>query len=97
MVKFPQTDQLLKLAMLLSIADAARALAVSRSHFYGLLAQRKIRCIAIGRRRLVPKAELEAFVARQSAAVPNPTPKKAIAARQRRGVEAQRRRVKDRR
>ena len=82
------SDQLV--AMLLSIADAARALAVSRSHFYGLLAQHEIRCIAIGRRRLVPKAELEAFVARQSAAAPNPTPKKAIAARQRRGAKARR-------
>ena len=82
------SDQLV--AMLLSIADAARVLGISRTVFYRLIAQDEIRCISIGRRRLVPKAELEAFVARQSAAAPNPTPKKAIAARQRRGAKARR-------
>ncbi len=77
-------------ALLLSIAEAAQTLGVSRTLFYRLVAEHEIRCIAIGRRRLVPRAELENFVARQSAAAPNPAPDKAIAARRKQAAEAQR-------
>jgi excisionase family DNA binding protein len=80
-----------KLALLLSIADAANALGVSRTTLYKLIAQAEIRCLAIGRRRLVPKAELEDFIARQHTAAPNPPPKKAIAARQKQATAEGRR------
>jgi len=85
------SDQLLMLAMLLSIAEAARVLGISRTVFYRLIAQGEIRCIGIGRRRLVARTELQDFIARQSPAAPNPTPEKAIAARQRRMAEPRRR------
>ena len=68
-------------ALLLSIAEAASALGISRSSFYNLIAQGEIRCIAIGRRRLVSRAELFDFIERRSAFPPNPPNHKDMAAR----------------
>ena len=47
----------------LSVAEAARAIGVSRATLYLLFAQHEIRSVKIGKRRLVERAELERFLA----------------------------------
>lgn len=47
----------------LSVADAARAIGVSRATLYLLFAQHEIQSVKIGKRRLVERAELERFLA----------------------------------
>jgi excisionase family DNA binding protein len=47
----------------LSVADAARAIGVSRATLYILFAQRKLKSLKIGKRRLVERAEVERFLA----------------------------------
>jgi excisionase family DNA binding protein len=69
----------LTLALLLSIAQAASALGISRSSFYKLIAQGEIRCVAIGRRQLVSKAELFDFIERRSTVPPSPPRRKVMA------------------
>ncbi|WP_038362196.1 helix-turn-helix domain-containing protein [Bosea sp. 117] len=49
------------------IPNAAKILGVGRSTLYSLLDEGKLRSVYIGRRRLVPDAELKAFLARLSA------------------------------
>jgi excisionase family DNA binding protein len=46
---------------------AGRYLAVSRSTIYKMLANGELRSIVYRRRRLIPKAECDAFVAREIA------------------------------
>ena len=46
-------------ALLVSIAGAARLLDLSRTTIYALLDQGVLRSVSIGRRRLIPRSELE--------------------------------------
>lgn len=48
---------------LYSIADAGRALNMSRSALYALMADGKLEWVNVGRRRLIQRAELERFAA----------------------------------
>jgi excisionase family DNA binding protein len=54
--------------LLLSVADAAHMIGVSRSKLYELLASNEIPSVRIGSRRLVAVATLQAWVAEQLAA-----------------------------
>jgi excisionase family DNA binding protein len=47
----------------LSVSDAARAIGVSRATVYILFAQRKLKSLKVGKRRLVERAEVERFLA----------------------------------
>ncbi|MCH8117979.1 MAG: helix-turn-helix domain-containing protein [Proteobacteria bacterium] len=42
-----------------SVVESCRLLSISRRHFYGLLAEGKIRTVKLGARRVVPRAEVE--------------------------------------
>lgn len=48
--------------LLLTVEDAARRLAIGRSHLYELLRRGEIASIRLGRSRRVPVASLERFV-----------------------------------
>ena len=48
--------------LLLSVADAARALGIARSHLYLLMDRGLITSVHIGRCRRIPVVELERFV-----------------------------------
>ena len=50
-----------------SIAASAAALDLSRAAFYNLLGRGEIRTVHIGRRQLVPEAELARYIARRGA------------------------------
>ena len=50
--------------LLLSVSEAARRLAIARSHLYQHLNRGTIASVRIGRARRIPLAELEAFVDR---------------------------------
>ena len=50
--------------LLLSVAEVAMLLGVHRSTVYDLLAAGELRSTTLGRRRLIPRAALEEFVAR---------------------------------
>ena len=50
-------------ALALSVSDAAHAIGVSRATLYILLAQRKLKSVKIGKRRLVERVEIERFLA----------------------------------
>lgn len=47
----------------LSIPDAGKALGVSRSQIYRLLADQRLRSMKVGRRHVIPVVSLEAFIA----------------------------------
>ena len=49
-------------AQAVSIPDAATALSVGRTTVYGLMSDGRLRSIRIGRRRVIPVAELKRFV-----------------------------------
>ena len=51
--------------LLLAVPDAAAVLAVGRTTLYELIATRQLATVHIGRAVRVPRAELEAFVARR--------------------------------
>ena len=51
-------------SLLLSVEQAAVALGISRRPLYPILMRGEIRSVLIGRRRLVPVAEIEAYIAR---------------------------------
>lgn len=48
--------------LLLSVADAAKALGVSRGSLYELVNAGELKSIQIGRRRLIPRAALVEFI-----------------------------------
>lgn len=50
--------------LLLPVADAGRLLGIGRTKTYELIDSGDLRTVTIGRRRLVPAAELESFVER---------------------------------
>lgn len=52
--------------LLLSARDAAKVLGIGRDTCYALVRSGQLRSIRIGRRLLVPRAELEAFCARET-------------------------------
>lgn len=47
----------------LSVSAAARAIGVSRATLYVLFAQRKLKFLKVGKRRLIERAEVERFLA----------------------------------
>lgn len=51
------------IAVLYSVEEAAEALRLSRSRIYELIRSGKLRTVKAGRRRLVPVAALDEFVA----------------------------------
>jgi excisionase family DNA binding protein len=48
--------------LLLGVRDAARRLGIGRDSAYAAIRERRLRAIRVGRRVLVPVAELERFV-----------------------------------
>lgn len=53
------------LRLLLTMEEAAEAMCLSRSNLYVLVMQGTISSVKVGRRRLVPIAALERFIAQQ--------------------------------
>jgi excisionase family DNA binding protein len=53
-------------ALLVSVRDAASELGIGRDACYGLVREGRLRSISIGRKRLIPRSELAAFVAREA-------------------------------
>jgi excisionase family DNA binding protein len=51
--------------LLLPVRDAARRLGLGRDATYAAIRERRLRALRVGRRLLVPAAELEAFVERE--------------------------------
>ncbi len=45
-----------------SVTEAARHLGISRVTFYRLLANKEIKTVKVGRRRLVPTREIDRFL-----------------------------------
>lgn len=52
------------LSLMLTVREAASALRVSVTTFYGLISSGQIRTIKIGKSRRVKRAEIEAFIER---------------------------------
>jgi excisionase family DNA binding protein len=52
-------------ALLLSVREAAKELGLGRDSTYSLIRAGRIRSVRVGARVLVPRAELEAFCARE--------------------------------
>ncbi len=50
-------------ALLLSPEAASQLLGVGRTYLYALLAQRRLRSLKLGRRRLIPRQAVEDFIA----------------------------------
>jgi excisionase family DNA binding protein len=48
--------------LLVTIADAAALLSLSRRQVYRLIGERRLPSVCVGRRRLIPVAALEEFV-----------------------------------
>jgi excisionase family DNA binding protein len=48
---------------LLSVDEACNRLSISKSYFYMLLKRGEIRVVKLGRRTLVPEAELQRYLA----------------------------------
>lgn len=53
--------------LLVSVRDAARELGIGRDSAYQLVRVGRLRSISVGRRILIPRTELEAFVEREAA------------------------------
>jgi len=51
--------------LLLSVREAARALGIGRDSCYALVRQGRLRSVSLGRRALIPRAELERFCERE--------------------------------
>jgi excisionase family DNA binding protein len=52
-------------ALLRSVREAARELGIGRDSAYQLVRTGRLRSITVGRRRLIPSSELQAFIARE--------------------------------
>lgn len=59
------TDNPLEGQLLLTIAEAAQILRVSRATLFEMLSRGEIRKIKIGRKTLIPRKEIEEYVDRQ--------------------------------
>jgi len=55
-------------SLLLRPRAAARELGLGREAVYQLIREGRLRCVRVGRRLLVPRTELEAFVEREATA-----------------------------
>jgi excisionase family DNA binding protein len=53
-------------SLTLSVWQAARAVGVGRDPFYSLIREGRVRVLRFGTRIRVPRAELEAFIAREA-------------------------------
>jgi excisionase family DNA binding protein len=53
-------------ALLLSVREAAQELGLGRDSTYALVREGRLRTVRVGARVLVPRAELDAFVARET-------------------------------
>jgi excisionase family DNA binding protein len=51
--------------LLLPVREAARRLGIGRDRCYELVRRGELRAVAVGRRRLIPRSELEVWIARQ--------------------------------
>jgi len=51
--------------LLVNVREASRALGCGRDTCYRLVRERRLRAVRVNRRILIPRAELEAFVARE--------------------------------
>lgn len=58
-----------QMQILFNVREAAVALGIGRSSLYELLSNGDLKSVKIGQRRLVPRASIEAFVARLVAGV----------------------------
>jgi len=58
----PATTQQPQL-LLLSTTEAARRLGISRAYIYELLATNQLASLKVGKRRLIPDAECQRFIA----------------------------------
>lgn len=52
--------------LLLGVRDAARRLGIGRDVCYQLVREGRLRAVRVGRRILIPRAELERFVEREA-------------------------------
>ena len=52
-------------ALLLSAEQCAKLLGLGRTYIFRLLAEGRLESIALGRRRLIPRDALDAFIARE--------------------------------
>lgn len=50
-----------------TVPEAAKALGVGLNSAYGLISAKRLKAVRLGRKLVVPKAELEAFLARETA------------------------------
>jgi len=48
--------------LVLTVTEAARALGISRALAYELVARGELPCLALGRRRVIPRRALEALI-----------------------------------
>jgi excisionase family DNA binding protein len=62
------TEKVTPLPLLLSPAEAARQLSLSRRTVYHLIESKQLRAVNYGRRRLIPREGLERFVRELEAA-----------------------------
>lgn len=69
------TDKTGDRTLLLSIQEAADTLRIQRGKLYDLLARGELTGVKIGARRLLPRSEVEAYVARLLEAQPWAGPK----------------------
>jgi len=52
--------------LLVGVREAARELGIGRDAAYALVREGRLRHVSLGRRVLIPRSELEAFVARET-------------------------------
>lgn len=64
MTERPRAQGTSESSALLSISGAMGFLSISRTRLYELFASGELRSVKLGRRRLVPREELEAYVRR---------------------------------
>ena len=51
--------------LLVGVKDAARELGIGRDTAYQLVRDGRIRAVSVGRKRLIPRSELAAFIERE--------------------------------
>jgi excisionase family DNA binding protein len=58
-----------ELPLLVTVRQAAPIVGIGRDSLYALVRQGRIRSVQLGRKRLIPRAELIAFVEREASQV----------------------------
>lgn len=51
--------------LLLSVKDWARSVGLARDHAYRLVREGRVRSVSVGRKRLIPRSECEAWIERE--------------------------------